>query len=842
MTNLCDVFAFWRSRSREVPFAVLFKKFQNILERNNRILELMADMGDKLGGEYVFDRRYIETAAEQLGDQVFKLISDLSVLSQTRNADLFLAFEHIQHLIQEELDGRPHVLDSDFIVDLGNVGLDQTELVGGKLAHLGEIRSRLELETPDGFIITTRAFFDFMNQHGLLELARKGRAAWDGKDDRELGNLAGTIQHSIMTAPLPRGLASRILSETDILLRDQPPGTTLAVRSSAWNEDGESTFAGQYASELGIGRDGIVDAYRTVLASAYSLQAWKYRIMRGYREHEIAMAVGCQALISGTVSGVLHTYAPHLGTDVMVISAVRGQCRNVVDGTSRTLDLLVDRTPPYDFHPLDAAPLSCDDADMLSADKVGYLAETAMTLERYYKRPQDIEWTFDLNGRLVILQARPLQFRPPREDEDALVAEAVRGADIIFSRRGQTAQRGVATGPVHVVRTDRDLDTFPDGAILVARHTSPRYSRVMRKARGIITDIGSPTGHMSTIAREFRVPCLVGTETATSLLHNGDEITLDASSGTVYRGRITALDQFEITADDAFEDSYEYRLLKRLLGHISPLNLVDPHKDNFTPRGCRTFHDITRYIHETAIRELINLSEKQGRRYQSTPRRLITEVPLGLMIIDAGGATSTPPGAREVQTKDITCSVLTDFLGGIRDSRMWCTEPVSVNLGSFMSSFTRTFSTSMAAPDQIGRNLVVALGNYMNVNMRLGYHFNIINAYVGKVVNDNYILFRFMGGVTEYIRRSRRARFVSEVLEYFDFRVEIHGDLVVGRVKKMDRIRMTRRLRMLGALVGYARQLDARLHSENDVNQHVHTFITAMNDFIGGDYDGGTCS
>jgi pyruvate,water dikinase len=174
-----------------------------------------------------------------------------------------------------------------------------------------------------------------------------------------------------------------------------------------------------------------------------------------------------------------------------------------------------------------------------------------------------------------------------------------------------------------------------------------------------------------------------------------------------------------------------------------------------------------------------------------------------------------------------------EFLIGIDSCGTWCTEPVSVDLESFMSSLTRTFSNPQAA----GRNLAVVLRNYMNVHMRLGYHFNIIDAYLGDAINDNYIYFRFMGGVTDFIRRSRRAKFVADVLERFDFRVEIHGDLVVGRVKKLDRARMSMRLRMLGGLVGYARQLDARMHSEQDVSRHVRIFIDTMDDVIKGEHD-----
>ncbi len=90
--GLKGLFSFWSPPKPSLPFSVLFKKFRSILERNNRILELMADLGDKLGGEYVFDRQYVLDISENVADLVFKLISDLCVMTQTENVDLFISF------------------------------------------------------------------------------------------------------------------------------------------------------------------------------------------------------------------------------------------------------------------------------------------------------------------------------------------------------------------------------------------------------------------------------------------------------------------------------------------------------------------------------------------------------------------------------------------------------------------------------------------------------------------------------------------------------------------------------------------------------------------------------
>nr|WP_320009714.1 PEP/pyruvate-binding domain-containing protein [uncultured Desulfobulbus sp.] len=844
---LQHILAFHRPSQEVLPFTVLFKKFQSILERNNQILELMADMGDKLGGEYIFDGHYIGAAAEKIGDQVFKLISDYSILNQHKNAELFLAFERIRYAIEEEIAGHPVTTRGDRILDIANIDYEQTELAGAKMTTLGAVQSRLELQVPDGFVITTRVFFEFFQRNHLFAETEKAIELFTNDDLASLEELAQEVQQRILGGSVPRRISQEILGSYDALAKRCGNRTPkVALRSSAWGEDGSISFAGQYRSLLNVTRDELIDKYRQVLASAYDVEAWLYRLVKGFHENETAMAVGCQLMVQGLVSGVIHTYAPQAGENVMLANSVWGLCAPVVQGDHSADTVLLSRKPPYDLVDLTVAEkprqlVAANDsgtrwqdlatrerfAASLNAEQMEQLACAAMSIERYYKRPQEIEWTFDHDGELYILQSRPLHLHleaPPGPE----ISAAFRDAEVIFSGKGFIAQQGIGVGTVFVVNNDQDLGNFPHGAILVSRYTSPRYATVMHKAQGIITDVGSPTGHMATLSREYRIPTIVNTEDATSLLKTGDEVTLDATQNTVYRGNIGGLDHFELTEEEVFEDSYEYRLLGRLLRLMSPLHLLDPQGKDFAPSACRTYHDITRFIHEKAVEELIHLSEGKGARYLSAPKRLETKLPLGLMVIDGGGGTTCDPEAKVVQPKEIVSLPLKELLAGVSGLGMWCTKPVAVDLSSFMSSFTRTFSASQAGPEEIGRNLVVVLKHYMNINMRLGYHFTLIDAYIAENINDNYIYFRFLGGVTELIRRSRRAAFIAKILERYDFIVEVHGDLVVGRLKKLSCERMIARMRMLGGLVGYTRQLDARMHADSDVEQHVELFLAQM--------------
>ncbi|TVM31526.1 pyruvate, water dikinase [Oceanidesulfovibrio marinus] len=849
--NLLNVLAFWRPKKPPVSFTTLFRKFKGLIERNNRILELMGDMGDKLGGEYVFDKQYILSSCEQLEDLVFKLISDLSVLNQDKNVELFKAYERIRHAIHEELSGR-HAFDQvSLTIPLESLDQGTVDAAGSKLNNLGIIRNTLGHRVPDGFVATTKAFFAFLDHNGLRRTIHEAVTAWDGKDEAAFDQMCVEIREKILKADIPKPLAADIMGEADALVsrlrREGDKGPHLfAVRSSAWGEDEESSFAGQYESELGIRQEGLLDAYKMVVAGAYSPQAWRYRIIKGFHEEELAMGVGFQLMIAAECSGTLQTYpADPSQKEVMVVNCTPGLGAPLMGGVIKSDTFYIERLAPFAVRSthteikdqlLELNPeggtvwknLSQDEGKTpcISKEQLVQLARAGLDIESFLKRPVEAEWCYDADGELYILQARPIRFElqadtlppPPAPDVE----------DTLMAGQGIIVQQGVASGKVFVVENDEDLHDFPYGAILVSHFTSPRFSRIMSHARGIITDIGSPAGHMATIAREHRVPTIVNAGDATTRLQTGEEITLDAGNNVVYRGIVPGLRRYELTSQCVFEESYEYRLLRRLLKRITPLHLVDPKSDDFRPSNCTTFHDITRYIHEKAVSELIQLSERRE-LHETKPRRLNLHMSLGLTVIDVeDGMCKTD---EDLELKHVLSVPLKSLLDGMCQPGMWCTRPVSVDLSSFMSSFTRTFS--VAATSRIGRNLAVVSKEYLNLHLQLGYHYNIIDAFLSESENDNYIYFRFLGGVTDIERRSRRASFIAEVLERFDFRVEVRGDLVVGRIKKISLARGIEKMNMLGGLVGYTRQLDVVLQSDEDVQDHLAVFMQQISNGLG---------
>jgi pyruvate,water dikinase len=133
-------------------------------------------------------------------------------------------------------------------------------------------------------------------------------------------------------------------------------------------------------------------------------------------------------------------------------------------------------------------------------------------------------------------------------------------------------------------------------------------------------------------------------------------------------------------------------------------------------------------------------------------------------------------------------------------------------------------------PAYAGDNLAIIADHYCNLSLRLGYHFNVVDAYMSPEPDNNYIYFRFVGGMAEREKRERRARLIGAILAGLYFKVERKGDLVVAKVKSLDLAQMKRVLQRLGELIAFTRQLDVRMRDETAIEHFFARFLAALKD------------
>jgi pyruvate,water dikinase len=828
-----------RPKTDLVAFPEIFEHFQELLQDHQRVMERIADLGEKSGGEYIFDRKYLIDTTEEIQTLLLRMVKGLNLITSNRYLDLYQAIDRIFIPLGAELRGRL-ILSKEMplVISLAEAPQDRPELIGGKASNLAVAIQNLDLPVPGGFIITTRAYRLFLEHNHLEERIHALLESWVAGeyDERQVSR---QIQYSILAGVVPHEVAGEIRRQAEKANGDW------AVRSSAYGEDGELSFAGLHESLLHVPARGVIKAYKQVLASLYSPEALVYRQKMGMLGEEAAMAVLCQEMIPSRASGVVHTLdVGGQESDCLVIFASWGLGRTVVEGKGSTDRYVVERDFPHRIRSQEIAqkeklvramtgggeeevPVPPEDQgrETLSEATIEALGRWALILERYFKRPQEIECAIDQAGNCWVLQARALQIPKPKVPLRQDICETCALYPVLIQDTGVVAHAGVGAGTVAHVSTDADMEQFPEEAILVTKYTAPWLARIVPKASAIVTERGSAAGHLATIAREFRVPTLVGVEGAMEILAAGMKVTVDTKQRTIYAGRVKELIQYELIQSMAFEDAPEFRLLRRILARIAPLHLLDPQDQNFTPGGCQSVHDVIRFIHEKAVEELMDLPRFVKRFKGVRIFTLVSDIPLGLKILDLGGGIAPEAQGTKLLPEHILSWPMKALWEGLSGPGVWSTEPVPVDFQGMMSSLTKTWAETPGTSTVSGFNLAVISENYLNLHLRLGYHFNLVDARMETEAPRNHIYFRFVGGVTDLTRRSRRAQLLEKILSQFHFKVDTKGDLVVAKVLHLPREDMEQRLQLLGRLIGFTRQLDIQLRSDEDVPDFVEAFF-----------------
>jgi len=826
--------------------ALIFERFRKVLNSNNQSLEIIADLGEKLSGDYIFDRHYIETGVERLNSKVKVSIDGLNELCNNRFTNLYTVYDRMKGELQYLLAGRedrkgPQVLALDAIHFL------DWEIVGGKGARLAEMYQDPSLQVPDGFVITTRTYHDLIDYNNLRSgLETYERLLADPAADTDvLEDLCREIERGIMLAEPPPEFFEKLESAIESMAGESP-SLFFAVRSSAQEEDMDFSFAGQFKSVLNVksGLNDVFQAYLLVVASLFSPKAVSYCRHMLPNESSMSMAVVCQRMVSARASGVaftVDTTAPD--RENMVIVGAWGQGDAIVEGQTPSDAFIIskDEPPVILERTVIAKPLgryqaesgglenrkiepSLRDQPCLSDAELLQISSKLRYLELFYKRPQDVEWSVDESGKLYILQTRPLVIAEGAF-QNRVLPEVLTVYERIVAGQGRVAQQGIGAGPVRIVKGPADLENFPAGAVLVSRHDSSHFVKVMKRAAAIVTEVGTPVSHMATLCREMRVPCLVNVGNILSKVAEGEEITVDAEDRMIYRGRVQELLTYSSTTTIQVSYSYEFRLLRRVLKKVATLNLIDPLLQKFTVDNCRTHHDVLRFVHETAVMELASLGRDEGRLLQGhLARRMDLPVPAGILVIDIGGGLHEQAPDEGVRFTDIKSVPFRAILQGMLFPGVWHMKAVKVGMRDLVSSMLSAPKDTLDGRYS-GHNIAIISEEYVNLCFRLGYHFNIIDAHCSSNERDNHIYFRFLGGASDITKRTRRAVMIATILEAFDFNVRVKGDMVVARSGNMLPKEMTRTLDILGRLVGFTRQLDVRLDSDRIVDQYVEAFL-----------------
>ena len=256
-----------RAVSPSPPFRDLFNKFREVLASHNKAVEMIADMGEKLSGEYLFDTNYIENAYAELSTAVWDSIKSFDSFTRSKYPNLMDAFIRIDNRISDMLSNSAST-SGEVIVFREDTLWDMYYEVGGKNAGLAEVANILKLDVPESFFITTLAFDEFIAFNGLRE-----RAGALMKTDSVSENDFAVLRNAIIGSKIPPSL-DEVFDKAIKKMRTKCGALcSVAVRSSAEEEDGRLSFAGQFDTVLNVPLESraIKEAYKKGVARLFSL-------------------------------------------------------------------------------------------------------------------------------------------------------------------------------------------------------------------------------------------------------------------------------------------------------------------------------------------------------------------------------------------------------------------------------------------------------------------------------------------------------------------------------------------------------------------------------------------
>lgn len=315
-----------------------------------------------------------------------------------------------------------------YTLDFSVIGTADHARVGGKCASLGQM-TQAGVAVPPGFAVTTDAFAEMLDGHGLRAEIERHMTGVDPYDLDSIDRAAQAIRIRIRSHKLPDGVEAAIRASYAKMGADMP----VAVRSSATAEDmPDASFAGQQDTYLWVrGIDDVLEKVRDCWASLYTTRAVAYREKNRIVHADVLMSVGVQKMVNARAAGVAMSLDPLNGDRTkIVIDASWGLGEMVVSGVvtpdnytvEKVMETIINRVISDKHVELvgdpergEAVEREVEDArrkiQCLTDAEILAVARLAKRLERQNKCPQDVEWAIDADlpdgENLLALQSRP---------------------------------------------------------------------------------------------------------------------------------------------------------------------------------------------------------------------------------------------------------------------------------------------------------------------------------------------------------------------------------------------------------------------------------------------------
>lgn len=446
------------------------------------------------------------------------------------------------------------MLPAKYVVKFAEVGKEDVGLVGGKGANLGEM-TKAGFPVPPGFIITAKAYFDFIKENDFQTKIAHLLGTVDYADQKSLERASKHIKKLIQSGSMSDKLVAEIF-HAYATISGVMHDALVAVRSSATAEDlPGASFAGQQETFLNVhGEATLLLRIKDVWASLFDSRAIFYRHEQHFDHFKVGIAIPVQQMIESESSGIMFTLDPVTNDkSKIVIEAIYGLGELIVQGAItpdhyevKKEDVsIISKTIAKQTKMMEKKGISNKivkvasshgDKQKITDEQIITLATLGKKLEDHYYFPQDSEWAV-AGGKVYLVQTRPVTTTHTTESSQKNEQPEVTHQKPILT--GAPASPGIATGPVKILKSAKELHKIKAGDVLVAPQTNPDFVPAMKKAAAIVTEEGGRTSHAAIVSRELGIPAVVGTPNALHTLKDGEVITVDGTTGQIYRGSIS---------------------------------------------------------------------------------------------------------------------------------------------------------------------------------------------------------------------------------------------------------------------------------------------------------------
>jgi pyruvate,water dikinase len=425
-----------------------------------------------------------------------------------------------------------------YLLPFKQISKEDVAAVGLKGAVMGEI-TQVGIPIPQGYVITTSAYFDFLKQTGLQRKIEQLLAIANNSEEnlREATNL---IRKAIEHATVPTDIISEI-KQAYVLLGQKKKINVTIQPSPTTDKNSEKNIPSVQ------GLDNIVGGVRKTWSSLFTEQI----LYQGRKQisTKVGMAIIIQSVVEAEASGVAFSIDPLTKDKTKIVAeSIYGLGEMLDDGSvspdyfefdKKSLALTYSQIGLQDKQMVrvngKAKIITVSKAYMtkpkVSDEVVKNVASYVKRLESHFISPLEVNWSW--NGKkLYIVQVQEL----------TSTANNTETGDISLPRvlQGVPGSPGLSSGRAVIVNTVKEINKVQKGDVLVIEKMSDELLPALQKAAALVTDQGGKTSPAAIISQKLGIPAVVGGLTGTKCLSGGQIYTVNGTTGGVYSGFYTA--------------------------------------------------------------------------------------------------------------------------------------------------------------------------------------------------------------------------------------------------------------------------------------------------------------